>query len=155
MVGKSLSKNAQTMKDYFENILITSKRRPILIETDRGKEFCNIIFQNFLNNNNIQNYSRNTSFGSVFAERFNHSIRDLLKNPVFEWRDGNWIDILPTIRKQFNNRTHTCIKLPPIQASLRKNEGFVCKNLIDKRKKLKPKSHKNELVRTADLKKTF
>ena len=32
-------KNAQTIKDSFENILITSKRKPGLIESDRGKEF--------------------------------------------------------------------------------------------------------------------
>ena len=29
---------AQTMKDSFENILVTSKRKPTLMETDRGKE---------------------------------------------------------------------------------------------------------------------
>ena len=30
------NKNAQTIKDSFENILISSKRRPNLIESDRG-----------------------------------------------------------------------------------------------------------------------
>ena len=45
------NKNAQTIKDSFENILITSKRKPNLIETDRGKEFYNNIFQDFLNKN--------------------------------------------------------------------------------------------------------
>ena len=39
------NKNAQTIKDSFENILINSKRKPNLIESDRGKEFYNIIFQ--------------------------------------------------------------------------------------------------------------
>ena len=33
------NKSAQTIKDSFENILINSKRKPKLIETDRGKEF--------------------------------------------------------------------------------------------------------------------
>ena len=45
--------------------------------------------------------------------------------------------------------------MTPIQASLKKNEGFVYKNLLDKRKKVKPKFQINDLVRTADLKKTF
>ena len=45
--------------------------------------------------------------------------------------------------------------LTPIQASLKKNEGFVYKNLLDKRKKVKPKNEIGDLVRTADLKKTF
>ena len=45
--------------------------------------------------------------------------------------------------------------MTPIQASLKKNEGFVYKNLIDKRNKIKPKFKINDLVRSADLKKTF
>ena len=128
------NKNAQT-KDSFENILIRSKRSPNLIESDRGKEFYNNIFQDSLNKNNIKLYSRNSSYGAVFAERFNKSIRDLLKRPVFENGDGNWIDILSTITKQYNNRIHSSTKLSPKDASSKKNEGFVYKNLLDKRQK--------------------
>ena len=149
------NKNAQTIKDSFENILISSKSKPNLIETDRGKEFYNNIFQDFLNKNDIKLYSRNSSYGAVFAERFNRTIRDLLKKIVFERGDANWIDILPTITKQYNNRIHSSTKFSPIQGSLKKNEGFVYKNLLDKRKKVKPKFQINDLVRTADLKKTF
>ena len=135
--------------------MISSKRKPNLIESDGGKEFYNNIFQDFLNKNNIKLCSRNTSVGAVFAERLNRTIRDLLKRPVFEKGDGNWIDVLHTITKQYNNRIHSSTKLMPIQASLKKNEGFVYKNLIDKRNKIKPKFQINDLVRTADLKKTF
>ena len=156
MDGQFLSKkNAQTIKDSFENILISSKRKPNLVESVRGKEFYNNIFQDFLNKNNIKLYSRNSSYGAVFAERFNRTIRDLLKKIVFEQGDGNWIDILQTITKQYNNRIHSSTKLTPIQGSLKKNEGYVYKNLLDKRKKVKPKFQVNDLVRTADLKKTF
>ena len=149
------NKNAQTIKDSFENILISSKRKPNLVESDRGKEFYNNIFQDFLNKNNIKLYSRNSSYGAVFAERFNRTIRDLLKKIVFEQGDAKWIDILPTITEQYNNRRHTSTKLSPKDVSLRKNEGYVYKNLLDKRKKIKPKFQINDLVRTADLKKTF
>ena len=79
------NKNAQTIKDSFEIILISSKRKPNLIKSDRRKEFYNNIFQDFLNKNNIKLYSRNTSLGAVFAERCNRTIRDVLKNIVFEY----------------------------------------------------------------------
>ena len=148
-------KNAQTIKDSFEKILISSKRKPNVIESDRGKEFYSNIFQDFLNKNNIKIYSRNTSLGAVFAERFNRTIRDLLKKIVFEQGDAKWIDTLPTITKQYNNRIHSSTKLTPIQASLKKNEGYVYKNLLDKRKKITTKFQINDLVITADLKKTF
>ena len=39
------NKNAQTIKDSFEKILISSKRKPNLIGSDRGKQFYNNIFQ--------------------------------------------------------------------------------------------------------------
>ena len=108
-----------------------------------------------MNKNNIKIYSRSSSYGAVFAERFNRTIRDLLKKIVFEQGDAKWVDILPTITKQYNNRIHSSTKLTPIQASLKKNEGYVYKNLLDKRKKSKPKFQINNLVRTAALKKTF
>ena len=88
------NKKAITIKDSFENILLSSKRKPNLIESDRRTEF-------------------------------------------------------------YNNRVHSSTKLTPILTSLKKNEGFVYKNLIDKRNKIKPKFQINDLVRTADLRKTF
>ena len=135
--------------------MINSKRSPNLIETDRGKEIYNNIFQDFFNKNNIKLYSRNSLYGAVFAERFKRAIRDLLKRPVFEKRDGNWVDVLPTITKQYNSRIHSSTKIIPTQASLKKNKGIVYKNLLKKRKKVKPKFQINDLVRTADLKRTF
>ena len=39
------NKNAQTIKDSFENILINSNRKPNLIESDRGKEFITTYFK--------------------------------------------------------------------------------------------------------------
>ena len=63
--------------------------------------------------------------------------------------------MLPTITKKYNNQVHTSTKLSPINASLKKNEGYVYKNLLDKRQKNKAKLQQNDLVRTADLKKAF
>ena len=149
------NKNAITLKDSFENTLISSKRQPNLIESDRGKEFYYNIFQDFLNKNNIKFYSRNSSLGAVIAERFNRTMRDFLKKIVFEQGDAHWIDILPKITKKYNNKVHSSTKLTPIQGSLKKNEGYAYKNLLDKRKKIKPKFQINNLVRVADLKKMF
>ena len=147
------NKKAQSVKDAFENILKSSRRKPNLIESDDGSQFVGKFFTNLLNTKNIQRYSKNTSLGAVFSERYNKSIGNLLKKPVFERCDGNWIDVMPTITKQYNNRIHSLTKVTPIQASLKKNEGYVYKKLLDKRKKVKPKFQVNNLVRKADLKK--
>ena len=121
------NKNAQTIKDSFENFIEKSKRSPNLLEGDRDRGFYNSIFQDFLNKNNIKLYSRNSSYGAVFAKRFNRTIRDLLKKVVFEQGDAKRIVILPTKTKQCNNRIHSSTKLKPIQSSLKRNEEFVTK----------------------------
>ena len=115
----------------------------------------NSIFQNLVNKNNIKHYTRNRSLGAVFAETFNRTNRDLLKRPLFEKFEINWIDVLSVIAKLKINRVHTYTRLTPIQASLKKNEGFVYQKVLDKRKKIKPKFQVNEFVRTADIEKTF
>ena len=105
------NKNAQTLKDSFENNLIGSKRKSNLIESDQRKKFRINIFQDFLIKNKIKFCSRNTSLGAVFAEHFSRTIRNLLKRPVFERNESNWIDVLPTITKQYINRIHSSTKL--------------------------------------------
>ena len=50
---------------------------------------------------------------------------------------------------------HSSTKLKPTEASLKKDEGFVYHSLIDKRKKVKPKYKIHNVVRTADLTRTF
>ena len=114
------------------------------------KNFYHNSFQKFLNITNIKLYSRNTSQGAVFAKRVNHTIKDLPKRPVFEERDSNWIDLLAVITKHYSNRVHTSTKLTSIQAFLTKNESYNYNNLLERRKKIKPKFQVQDFVRTAD-----
>ena len=62
------NKNAQTIKNSFENIIISSKRKPNLIESDRGKEFCNNIFQDFLKKT-ISNFIQEIVHSAVFLQK--------------------------------------------------------------------------------------
>ena len=79
----------------------------------------------------MKHYSRNSGLGSVFSESFNRKSRDLLTGPVFAKGDVNCVDILPTITREYKSRVHSSTKLTPIQASFKKNEGFVYHNLLD------------------------
>ena len=73
------------------------------------------------------------------------------------WKKVILIGLMYYLQQQNNknNRVYTSTKLTPIQASLKKNEGFAYKNLLDKRKKINRKFQVDDLVRTADLKRTF
>ena len=115
---KILLKNiyAQSITDAFSQIIKTSKRKPILLETDDGKEFKNKILNEIFNNHNIKRYSRNTALGAVFAERFNRTLRNLLKKPVFSAGNADWFSELPSVIKQYNNTIHSSTKMTPVQA---------------------------------------
>ena len=149
------NKYSQTITNEFSNILSTSKRKPLKIESDRGSEFYNSVFQNFLKSKNIHHYSRYTDKGPSIAERVIRTIRNLLKKPVFEKGNANWISELPSVIKQYNNTTHHSIKMTPIQASKKSNQRLVYNNLKDDREIQKPKFKLGQLVRTADIKKVF
>ena len=95
------NKNPKSIKQTFESILSFFRKKTVLIETDRGKEFDNSNFQKYLNNNNIKHHSRDTCLGDVFAEKFNRTIGDSPENPVFEKGDCNWNDLLPVITIQY------------------------------------------------------
>ena len=149
------NKYSQTITNEFSKILTTSKRKPVKIESDRGSEFYNGIFQNLLKTKNIHHYSRFTDKGPSIAERVIRTVRNLLKKPVFLAGNADWLSELPSIIKQYNNSIHHSIKITPNQASKKSNEKLVYSNLRDKRKILNPKYKLGQLVRTADIKRVF
>ena len=149
------NKYSQTITIEFSNILTKSKRKPLKIESDRGTEFYNSFFQNFLKSKNIHHYSRYTDKGPSIAERVIRTVRSLLKKPVFEKGKADWLSELPSVIKKYNNTIHHSTKMKPIDASKKLNEKIVYSNLQDKRKILKPKYKLGKLVRTADIKRVF
>ena len=149
------NKYSQTITQDFSNILTKSKRKPIKIESDRGKEWYNSIIQNLLKSKIIHHYSRYTDKGPSVCERVIRTIRNLLKKPVFEKGNADWLSELPSVVKKYNNTIHSSTKMTPIQASKKSNERKVYSNLKDKREIQKPKFKLGQLVRTADIKRVF
>ena len=134
--------------------MVKSKRKTKWIETDDGKKFANKSFESYLKSQNIKRYSRYTSKGTVFAEQFNRTIRNLLKKPVIEIGDANWIDIFYSIIKKYSSTVHSSTKMTLIQASKLVIEKKVLNTLQDM-KKQKPKFNLGDLIRTAGIDKTF
>ena len=149
------NKYIKTITDEISNVLINSKRKPLKIESDRGTEFYNSIFQNFLKAKNIQHYSRFADKGPSIAERVIRTKRNLLKKPIFSAGNADWFSELPSVVEKYNNTIHHSIKMTPIQASKISNEKLVYQKLQDKRKILNPKYNLNQLVRTAVIKPVF
>ena len=150
------NKYSQTITNEFSNILTTSKRKPLKIESDRGTKFYDSTFQNFLGSKNIRHYSRFTDKGPSIAERvIKRTLCNLLKKPVFLAGNADWLSELPSVIKKYNNTIHHSIKMTPNQASKKLNEKEVYSNLQDTRVKQQPKYKLGQLVRTADIKRVF
>ena len=147
------NKYAQSKTDAFSQIIKTSGRKPNLLKTDDGKDYANKIFNEFSNKHNLKLYSRNTALGAVIAERFNRTIRSLLKKPMFLAGNADWLSELASVTKKYNNTIHNSVKMTPVQASKKSNEKLVFSNLQDRRDKQQPKFKLGQLVRTADFKK--
>ena len=110
------NKNAQRIKVLFVNFLICSKRKPKITESDGGKELENRIFTDLLNRKAFERNSRYTTKGSVFAETFTRINRKLLKIPVSDKINADWIDEILSVTKKYITKI-SVTKLTPLEAS--------------------------------------
>ena len=96
---------SQTITIGFSSILTTSKPKPLKIESDRGTEFYNSIFPDFLKSKIIHHFSRFTDKGPLISERGIRTKRSLLKKPVFEKGKADWLSEQPSVIKNYNNQS--------------------------------------------------
>jgi ribosomal protein S24E len=69
-----------------------------------------------------------------------------------------YIDILDALVSKYNNTKHSSIKMTPAEASLKKNESKVCRNLYEsypETETIEPKFAIGDRVRITKKKKTF
>ena len=148
-------KNSKTITDEFSNVLSKTKRRPLKLESDRGSEWYNSIFQNFSRSKTIHHYSRFTDKGPSIAEGVIRTLLNFLKKPVFEKGNADWFSELSSVNKQYNSTIHSSTKMTPNRASKKSKEKIVCSSLKDNREVRKPKFKLGQKVRTSNIRKVF
>ena len=82
-------KSGKSTTNPFKKLIETSKRKPQKVWSDRGKEFYNTTFLHYLKEQNIQIYSTISDLKAVFVERFNRTLLQLIKEPMFIEGKGN------------------------------------------------------------------
>ena len=91
---------------------------------DKGQEFYNKDVRKL-----VELYSTENEEKSCVIERFNRTINV----KIFKYFSANstrkYIDVLGKLVYRYNNAVHSSIKMTPVEASLKKKENKVCRNL--------------------------
>jgi hypothetical protein len=119
-------KKAETVLNAFKTICKESDRKPKHIWVDEGKEFYNKKMDEWLKDNAINRYSTHGPHKSAIVERFNRSIKQNMWKLFTAYNTRKWIDMLPKLVSDYNNKRHSSTKLKPVDAILPKNRDKVC-----------------------------
>lgn len=112
------NKTSKEIVRGFEKILKESKRRPISIRSDQGKEFLNKDFKQFLKKYNLSHYtSNNKEIKCAIVERFNRTLKSKMFKYFTSRGTRKYIDILDDLLNNYNNSYHRTIKMTPTEAS--------------------------------------
>ena len=107
-------KKGVSIATAFQSILIQSNRKPNKMWVDKGSEFYNASFKEWLRDNDIVMYSTNNEGKSVVAERFIRTLKRKICKHMTSISKNVYIDKLDDIVNEHNNTYHTTIKMKPI-----------------------------------------
>ena len=146
-------KKGETVMNAFKMIL-KEGRKPHYLWTDKGKEYYNKHVKELLDKNKITLYSTENEEKSSVCERWNRTIKTRMWKQFTVQGNTQYLDMLPKLVKQYNNTKHSSIKMKPIEASKRENEGTVYFNLYGdmEQSSSKPKFKIGDMVRISKYK---
>ena len=140
-------KSGRSTTTAFKSFIEKAKRKPDKIWSDRGKEFYNKTFLEFLKQNEIQIYSTNSDLKAVFVERFNRTLLDLIKKPMYIECKACWLNHLDAAMEKYNIRVHGTTKMTPFEMVT--NTKKIINIKINKNEKI-PKFQVGDYVRVPD-----
>ena len=142
--GKSV---ASALKTIFK------ERKPEKMWVDKDKEFYNKDVKEL-----IELYSTENEEKSSVVERWIRTRKERMWKYFTDNNTSVYIDILPDLVEDYNNTRHSSIKMTPVEASKKKNELTVWRNLYPDRLEnidINPKFSIGDKVRISKKKKTF
>ena len=134
------NKNARSLVQAFDSIL-SEKRKPEKLRTDKGTEFINESFQQYLKKQGIQFYTATNEPKAAVVERVNRTLKSKLYRYFKGVNSLRYIDVLQDIVDSYNNTYHRSIGRSPATVSLL-NVGQVRSKLYGKIERSKPKRFK-------------
>lgn len=119
------NKTAIEIRNAFDEILRHEVRKPSYVQTDKGREFINAIFQSYLVENGIKFYTvENDDIKCSIVERFNKTLKSKMWRYFTYNNTDRFIEALPLIVHAYNNSYHRTIKAKPIDVTPHNQETF-------------------------------
>jgi hypothetical protein len=148
------SKSGASLTNAFSTIL--EERRPAHLQTDKGKEFLNKLFQSLLKDNGIIFYTtENDDIKASVVERFNRTLKTKMWRYFTYKNTYRYVDVLQDLLHSYNNTHHRSIGMTPSNVSL-ENEALIRKRLYGTKKpRAKWKFKVNEHVRISKTRLAF
>jgi hypothetical protein len=150
-------KTAENVRDGLSKIFKDSKRKPSLLQTDRGTEYYSKPVKSLLEKQGIKLYSTHTTMKAMIAERYIRTIKTKIERLMTHTGSKNWVSSLQLIVDNINGSFNRSIGMAPNNVS-KANEGEVFRNLyhrlISKESK-QPKYKVGDLVKITNIKLMF
>lgn len=148
-------KTGKTLIRAFKSIL-KEGRSPKSLQTDKGTEFKNRDFQNFLKQKKIHFFTtENPETKASIVERFQRTLKTRMWKYFTHRRTRRYVDVLQKLVHGYNRAYHRSIKRAPASVDV-KNEAEVSENLYGhKSKSGEQKLNVGDLVRINKTKRTF
>ena len=134
------NKTARSLVQAFDSIL-SEKRKPEKLRTDKGTEFVNESFQQYLNKQGIQFYTAKNEPKAAVVQRMNRTLKANLYHYFTGVNSLCCIDVLQDIVDSYNYTYHRSIGQAPAAVSLL-NVGQVRRKLYDNIERSKTKRFK-------------
>ena len=141
-------KKGASIVNAFKKIIL--KRKPNKIWVDKGSEFYNQSFKDFLKINNIEMYSPFNGGKSVVSERFIRTLKNKIYKHMAAISKNVYIDVINDIVNKYNNTIYRTIKIKPIDVT---NDSYAEYNKESNEKG--PKFKVNDHVRISKYKNIF
>ena len=126
------TKTIKEIKSCFQKIF--KERKPSYVWSDQELAFFSKEMLKFFEDHNIEIYCTYSNLKTVFSERFNRSLRELMIKSFVKNNNTVWYNILPNLVKTYNNRYHHTIKMKPIDVN-KSNEKYIKNNFYTYNKK--------------------
>ena len=112
-------KRGITMVNAFQKI-ISKGRKTNKIWVDQGSEFYSNLFKWFLKINNIEMYSKYSTYNErkfVIVERFIRTLKNKIFKHMTDILNSVYFDVLDDIVNKYNKKVHRTIQMKPVDVT--------------------------------------